>query len=65
MYKTQIQELIGVIKSLSLPFFHGKLIAFVDKYMGGWDGRLKTPYKEELEVITHCVQALARTFSSH
>jgi len=48
LYKTQIQELIGVIKSLSLPFFHGKLIAFVDKYMGGWDGRLKSPYKEEL-----------------
>jgi len=47
----KIKKLIGVIKGLSLPLLHGKLIAFVDKYMGGWDSRMPEPYLSEIKGI--------------
>jgi len=52
-YKEKIVELIGVIKNLSMPLFHGKLIGFVDKYVGGWDRLMKQPYHNEIMGIAN------------
>lgn len=50
-YKFQIVELIQVIKELSFPFFHGKLIQWVDKNMSPWGKRLPQPYQDEIKGI--------------
>ena len=52
-YKEQITELIGVIKSLSFPFFHGKLIQFIDRHLSSWDQRLPQPYADEIRGIAN------------
>jgi acid ceramidase len=52
-YKQDIIELIAVIKGLTLPMFHGKLIAFVDKYLGNWDKLLGQPYHDEIMGIAN------------
>ena len=55
-YKDKIVELIGVIKNLSLPLFHGKLIGFVDKYVGAWDRLMKQPYHDEIMGIANVTE---------
>jgi len=50
-YKTQIKDLIGVIKNLSFAFFHGKLIQWIDTHMDKWDALLPQPYQDELKGI--------------
>lgn len=39
-----------MIKNFTGPLFHGKVIDFVDKYLGGWDNKLPEMYSEELKV---------------
>ena len=49
-YTTEIKNLITTLRTFLTPFFHGKVLAFVDKYMGGWDNMLPEMYTEELKV---------------
>ena len=50
-YKEEIKALISVIKNMTFPFFHGKLIQWVDQNMGNWDAKFTQPYQDELKGI--------------
>jgi acid ceramidase len=51
LYKEGIADLLYVIKNLSAPLFHGKLIQFVDNYFPEWEKRIPMPYTDELRGI--------------
>lgn len=52
-YKQEIKGVLQVIKSLLLPLFHGKAVHFIDKYMGGWQDKIRQPYKDEIAGIAN------------
>lgn len=54
-YKQEIVDLIGVVKQLSFPFFHGKLIQWVDRHLSPWNERLPQPYQDEIKGISQVV----------
>lgn len=49
-YKEKILDLLVVVKNITLPFFHGQIVQWVDQYIGRWDERLPQPYQDELKV---------------
>jgi len=54
-YQAEIAEMIDVIKNLTKPFFHGKLINWVDTHMNSWDNKLPQPYSDEIKGIANAV----------
>jgi acid ceramidase len=36
-----------------MPFFHGKVVHFIDTYMGDWDKKIPQPYHDELLVFVN------------
>ena len=55
-YTQEIKDAIQVIKNFTKPLFHGKIIEFIDKYMGNWDVKIRQPFKDEIMVICRIIK---------